>query len=168
MNYYTSETLANNFIIKFIFLILLWVISLIIDSLIFCYIAALFGFFTSFFYLLNFFNGKLNPMKFLQISSVLLILVLNLCWLMAGYFSFTYDGTDLFSLIDYKVSVHHAYYLYGCIYVLIFSTIIFLLSLNKKLINIENIVYEKLLKIKYLNIKNNPHICTLSAPNHIN
>ena len=152
MNYYTSEKLVNNFRIIILLQILLWSISIISDSLIFCYIASLFGFFTSFFYLLNFFNGKLNPMKFLQISSVCLILVLNLSWLMAGYFGFIYDGTDLFTLLDDRISVNHTYYLYGCIYVLIFSKILFLLSLNKELINIENIVYEKLLKINYINI----------------
>ena len=63
-------------------------------------------------------------MKFLQISSVFLILVLNLSWLMAGYSSFIYDGTDLFSVLDDRLSVNHAYYVYAIIYALIFSKIL--------------------------------------------
>ena len=142
-----------NFIFTIIVLIFFWAISLLTNQLAFTYFSAFFGTIISFFYLLKFFNGILNPFKFLRIASISLIFTTNLTWIISGIFVFLYYKTDLFSFLKNMLGINHESYLGAIIFTLIFSLVLFFFSLNKKLILEENYVANKVRNATEINNK---------------
>ena len=85
--------------------IILWVVSLIIDQLAATYFSAFIGTVISFFYLLKFFNGILNPFKFLSIASVSLFFATNISWIISGIFVSLYYKINTIKLTSYHLRI---------------------------------------------------------------
>lgn len=134
----------KNYIFALIALIFFWAISLLTNQLAFTYFSAFLGTIISFSYLLKFFNGTLNPFKFLRIASVSLIFTTNLCWILSGIFVFIYYEIDLFLFLENYLNINYESYLEATIFTLIFSVVLFFFSLNEKLILKEKYVFNKL------------------------
>ena len=148
---YTTSN--KNFIFASITSILVWGISLLTDQLAFAYFSAFLGTIISFFYLLKFFNGTLNPFKFLSIASVSLIFTTNISWLVSGIFVSFYYNIDLFLFLENFTNIYHESYFEATIFTLIFSLILFFFSLNKKITLKEKYILNKLQNVVKINNK---------------
>ena len=133
--------------------IILWVVSLIIDQLAATYFSAFIGTVISFFYLLKFFNGILNPFKFLSIASVSLFFATNISWIISSIFVSLYYKINLFLFFENILDIRHENYLQATISTLIFSLVLFFFSLNKKLILKEKYIFNKLQSVIEINNK---------------
>ena len=145
--------LNKKFILTLITSIICWTISAVTDQLILTYFSAFFGIIISFVYLLKFFNGILNPFKFLSICSASLFFVTNLTWIITSIFVFIYYKIDLFLFLDNILSIKHEYFLQAIIFTLLFSLVLFFFSLNKKLILKEKYVFHKVQSVIEINNK---------------
>lgn len=148
-----SELNKNqNLLFYFILNILFWSSTIIINSLLLTYFSSLFGSVVSFFFIKKFFQQKINPFSFLSLSALCLMFVINMSWLLTGFFVLIKFKMNLFTYFKSYLLMDYIYYLYANIYTLLFASILFLLSFNKKLKIRENQLKEIIEKID--NIKN--------------
>ena len=141
-----DSKINTNFIISSIILILLWIISLFGDSIELSYFSAIFGCIFTLKYISKFFNGSLNPFKFLSIASATLILTTNLSWLLSGLFVYNSFDINIFNFIDKSLNINHQFYIEAILYTLVFSLILFFFSLSKLLIADEKRLYINIFK----------------------
>lgn len=147
-----TKVLENNFLYYLILSIFIWSISIVIDKLLFTYFAAFFGIFVTFSLIKKYFQQEINPFGLLNIGSIFLIFTINIGWILSGFFIFINYKINLFDFFDDYLILNYRNYLYANIYTLLFCLILYLLSLNKKLLEKENSLTQSIKKFKEINI----------------
>lgn len=147
-----AKVLKNNFIYYLILSIFIWSISLVIDKLLFTYFAAIFGIFITFLLIKKYFEQEINPFGLLNIGSIFLIFTINMGWVLSGLFIFINYKINLFDFFDNYLFLNYRNYLYANVYTLLFCLILYLLSLNEKLLKRENSLNQSIKKFNEIDI----------------
>lgn len=147
-----TKLIENNYLFYLIFSIFIWSVTLLIDKIILTYIAALFGCSITFLLIKNYFNQKSNPFSLLSLGSIFLAFTVNIGWILSSIFIYIKYKINIFNFIKNYLFVSHESYLFANVYTLLFCLVLYLLSLNKKLLEKEFFLKKNLDKFVQIDI----------------